>query len=122
MNKLKIYTDNYKSFMPTHVEIGNNEIHEVTGIEYKQYAGEIPQCTIQTNCIPDIDILADIQFQFSPQTVQEATKVLRHNLLADIDIYNAFLASIESALKELPEETDLEDVAKAIADRIIGEE
>ena len=34
MHKVKIYTDNDESFMPTHVEVGNNEIHEVTGITY----------------------------------------------------------------------------------------
>lgn len=122
MNKLKIYTDNDESFIPTHVEIGNNEIHGVVGITYSQYAGEVPQCTIETHCMPDIDALADIQFRFTPQAVQETAMVLRHNLILDKELYNAFLASIESALKEFPAEMNLYDAAKVIADRIIGEE
>lgn len=92
------------------------------GIEYTQYAGEVPQCVLEMPCLPDLDILANLQFQFTPKTIQEATKVLRHSLITDAVLYDAFRASIESALKEIPTGTGLYDVAKAIADRIIGEE
>lgn len=121
MNKLKIYTDNYKSFMPTHVEIDNSIIHNVTGITYSKHGGELPQCTIETNCIPDIDALADIKFKFTPETIQEAATILRNVLSSDKEFYDAFVASIKSALKESAD-IDSIAVAKAIADRIIGEE
>lgn len=65
---------------------------------------------------------ADIQFQFTPQTIQEAATIVRHTMLTDEYSYTALIASIYSALKETAEETDLKDIAKAIADRIIGEE
>lgn len=59
------------------------------------------------------------------QTIQDnitAITQFREALLSDEVLYNAFLTSIESALKEIPAETGLYDAAKAIADRIIGEE
>lgn len=46
----------------------------------------------------------------------------REALLSDEVLYSDFVASIESALKEIPAGTGLYDVAKSIADRIIGEE
>ena len=126
INKLKIYTDNDESFMPNHVEIDNNIIHGVIGITYHQSVKELlPQCTIETRGLPDIDTLADIKFKFTPETIQEAATILRNVLSSDKDFYDAFVASIESALDEIPEgpeEMKLCDVAKAIANRIIGEE
>lgn len=48
---------------------------------------------------------------------------LRSRLLDDKPLYDAFTASIESALKDLPEgHTYTHDAALAIADRIIGKE
>lgn len=58
-------------------------------------------------------------------TIQENIELFRklqYALTEDRVLYGAFVASIESALKELPRESDLEDVAKAVADRIIGRE
>lgn len=56
-------------------------------------------------------------------TQQELINKLRNELLSDKELYNAFVASIESAIKELPLHIDRECAAKRIADRIIrGEE
>lgn len=57
--------------------------------------------------------------------VQENTELFRKLKSALIDdkvLYDAFVASIESKLKELLAGTGLYDVAKAVADRIIGNE
>lgn len=55
-------------------------------------------------------------------TQQELIAELRNQLLSDKELYNAFAASIASALKEIPAGTGLYDVAEAVADRIIGRE
>lgn len=58
-------------------------------------------------------------------TVQENTKLFRKlqsELIEDKFLYNAFVASIESALKEMPPRIDRWCAAKRIADRIIGRE
>lgn len=58
-------------------------------------------------------------------TVQENTELFRNlqsALIEDKVLYDAFVASIESAIKEIPAGTGLYDVAQAVADRIIGTE
>lgn len=53
---------------------------------------------------------------------QEVASKFRCRLLYDDELYNAFVASIASALKEIPAGTGLYDVAQMVADRIIGGE
>lgn len=55
-------------------------------------------------------------------TQQELINKLRNELLSDKELYNAFVASIASALKEIPAGTGLYDVSEAVADRIIRKE
>lgn len=55
-------------------------------------------------------------------TQQELINKLRNELLSDKELYNAFVASIESAIKELPARIDKECAARRIVDRIVGRE
>lgn len=78
---------------------------------------------------PFDDIAKQIYWRFEPEYADEeqedirnAVRMIANHYRRDDSFKNAFLASIESALKELPKETELKDVAQAIADRIIGEE
>lgn len=58
----------------------------------------------------------------SINVVKGAVEIVRNNLIEDEVLYNCFVASIASALKEVPTDTGLYDVAQAVADRIIGRE
>lgn len=56
---------------------------------------------------------------------QENTELFRKlqlTLIGDKVLYDEFVASIESAIKELPARIDRECAARRIADRIIGSE
>lgn len=58
-------------------------------------------------------------------TIQESTELfqkLQSALTEDMVLYDAFVASIASALKEMPPRIDRWYAAKRIADRIIGRE
>ncbi len=57
-----------------------------------------------------------------PDDIQNAVRMIVNHYKRDKDFRNAFIASIASALKEIPAGTGLHGVAKAVADRIIGEE
>ncbi len=57
-----------------------------------------------------------------PDDIKNAVRLIVNHYKSDSDFRNAFLDSIASALKEIPAGTGLYDVAKAVADRIIGEE
>lgn len=58
----------------------------------------------------------------SISVVKGAVKIVRDNIIEDKVLYDAFVASIESAIKELPPCIDRECAARRIADRIIGRE
>lgn len=107
----------------TRVFIGDNHISGVTRAVFEQSSMEIPSFTLEMNGYPDILIdNADICFRFTPDTTKDATKVIRHSFSSDRELYDAFVASIASALKEVPANTGLYDVAQVVADRIIGRE
>lgn len=124
MHKVKIINE-HEELIPTHIYIDDTEIHGVKSLEYfGASVNEVPVFEFEVAGIPEVIEIgqAAIQFRFTPQTIQEATKVLRHSLITDATLYCAFCKSIESALKEIPAETGLYDVAKAVADRFIREE
>ena len=54
--------------------------------------------------------------------IRKIVSEIRQELLLDKVLYDAFVASIESAIKELPAHIDRECAARRIADRIIGRE
>lgn len=107
----------------TRVFIGENHVEGVTSASFEQSAGEIPVFTFKTRNYPNIGIdNADICFRFTPETIEDSARIIRHSLLTDKTLYNAFVASIESTLKEVSSGSGLYDVARAVADRIIGME
>lgn len=54
--------------------------------------------------------------------VKIATIILRDELLKHGDLYRAFSASIYSALKDISEDTNIDEMPEIILSRIIGEE
>lgn len=110
----------------THVFIGDKEISGITtGIQFEQYAGKVPTFTFETVGLPDIEIdNADIRFRFTPETIEDAAKVIRHSFSSDKVLYDAFVASIESAIYDDGTVCDISDqheLALEIANRIIGD-
>lgn len=117
MQKVKIKTINNA----THVFIGDCELKDITGISFNQTVDTVPSFTFETLGFPEIETHStDIISKFTPKTIQEAAKVIHHSFSADTILYDAIVASIAGVLKEIPADTGLYDVAKAVADRIIG--
>lgn len=102
------------------------KIERVRAINFDISAGEIPIVLVEIAGGCNFEGMADIHFDYSPYTVKEACKILREELLKHGDLYNGFLSSIESSLKEqkvtgLPFQLESE-IADNILKRIIGEE
>lgn len=127
MHKVKIINE-HETLVPTHIYIDDTEVHGVKSLEYfKAELDEVPVFKFETAGIPElIDIgQADIQFQFTPQTISEATEVVRRTLITDEYSHTALVASILSAIEDLnktPNGMTDDELAKHIAGRIIGEE
>ena len=102
------------------------EITMVRHIDANFDVDEIPTVNVEIVGGLDFEGMADIHFDYSPQTVKEACKILRDELSKNGDLYMAFLASIKSSLREqkataLPFQPE-RDIADNILQRIIGED
>lgn len=102
------------------------EITRVRHVDANFDVDEIPTVNVEIAGGLDFEGTADIHFDYSPQTVKEACKIIRDELFRHGDLYMAFLASIESSLREqkvnaLPFQPE-RDIADKILQRIIGED
>lgn len=88
-------------------------------------AGSIPEVNItMTGAVPEYTGQADVNF--TSESVTQAGYILRNELLKHNDLYDGFLASIESSVREqklcgLPFQPEHE-IAEKILKRIIGED
>ena len=110
------------------VFIDGNQIEKITYLDFQVNPLEIPQVTLNLEVTTGVDFegQAEVNFLKTPFSVENACKILRDELLKHGDLYNGFLASIESSLKEqkvtaLPFQPESE-IAEKILKRIIGEE
>lgn len=108
------------------VFVNGEKLKRVNHIDLNIDVAEAPQVNVGIVGGCDFEGMADIRFDYSPYTVKEACKILREELLNHGDLYNGFLSSIESSLKEqkvtsLPFQPE-NDIADKILKRIIGEE
>ena len=110
----------------TQVKINGEKVHRVRGIDYSVYVGETPEIKLYINGTGNFDLQCDrIILDISPENVQEATVILRNELLKHGVLYNAFYESVRSAIKEIlavGKTFDDEKLVKAIMDRVLGED
>ena len=107
------------------VFIDGEKLKRVNHIDLNIDVAEVPQVNVGIVGGCDFEGMADIRFDYSPYTVKEACKILQEELLKHGDLYNGFISSIESALKEqkvtaLPFQPKSE-IAENILKRITGE-
>ena len=98
------------------------KITRVRHIDANFDVDEVPTVNVEIVGGLDFEGMADIHFDYSPQTVKEACKILREELMAHGDLYNGFLSSIQTAIKEAPNYVKKRELAERILKRIIGEE
>lgn len=112
--------------MTHRVFVNGEKLKRVNHIDLNIDVAEVPQVNVGIVGGCDFEGMADVHFDYSPHTVKEACKIIRDELLKHGDLYNGFLSSIESSLKEqkvtgLPFQPE-SDIADKILKRIIGEE
>ena len=110
------------------VFIDGKQIEKITHLGFQVDSCETPSVTLNIERMSGVDFegQAEVIFLKDPFTVQNACKILREELLKHEDLYNGFLSSIESSLKEqkvrgLPFQPESE-IADNILKRIIGKE
>lgn len=123
MPRVRVVNPN-DSWIGTEYYINGQKIDRVKSVDFRAAIDEVPTFAFEIIGEPDIDMAGDIRFSFTPETVAEAVKVLRNELLKYGDIYDAFRASVYSAAKEEigKEIPNADIIASAVMRRIIGEE
>ena len=130
--RVKVVNPN-ESWMGTESYIDGKKIPNVRSVDFRVAVDEVPQFTFETLGLPEIDMPGDVQFSFTPETVQHAAVVLRNELLKRGVLYDSFLASMRSAIDDdfwNTRETcgndldigedDFNEVAELMLNRLIG--
>lgn len=120
---VKIEQDNENKHIHR-VFIDGNQIEKITHLDFQVNPLEIPNVTLNIEQMSGIDFegQAEVNFLNNPFTVQNASKILREELLKHGELYRAFSASIYSALKDISEDTNIDEMPEIILNRIIGED
>lgn len=126
MPKVKIINPEGSGWLGTQYSIDGTKIENVRSADFHVAVDEIPTSTFELLALPDIEMESKVRFEYTAQSVDDAIRVLRHELLAHGKIYNGFKSSLKSAMKAynvdgLPSETD-DEIAEEILDFVIGEE
>lgn len=130
--RVKVVNPN-EGWMGTEYYIDGKKIENVKSVDFRVAVDEVPHFTFETMGLPDIDMSGDIRFKFTPKTVQQASAVLRNELMTRGRLYHIFLESMLSALDDkfwdsmdksgndldLGEE-DFKEAAALMLNRLIG--
>ena len=130
--RVKVVNQN-ESWLGTECYIDGKKISNVRSIDFRVAVDEAPQFTFETLGLPEINMSGDIQFSFTPETVQHAAVVLRNELSKRGDLYDVFLSSMRSAIDDNFRngnetcgdaldigQADFDEVAKLMLNRLIG--
>lgn len=66
------------SWIGTEYYINNQKIERVKAVEFRVAVDEVPTFIFETMGLPEIDMPGNIQFSFTPQTIEAARKVIEH--------------------------------------------
>ena len=130
--RVKVVNPN-ESWHGTEYCIDGNKVNNVKSVDFRVAVDEVPKFTFETLGLPEIDMSGDIQFSFTPKTVQQAAVVLRNELSKRGDLYDVFLSSMRSAIDDNFRngnetcgdaldigQADFDEVAKLMLNRLIG--
>lgn len=130
MSKVKIISDEcVKDGVAVTIEktrcfVDGVEIPRVISADFHISADEVPTFKFETIGRPDINMLGQVSFDFSPENLSDACLIVSEELKKHGDFYKAFVDSVKSALREVPEGVSIQSnaVAVNIVRRIAGEE
>ena len=118
--RVKVINQNEGS-IGTEYYIDGSQIHGVRSIDFRVAVDEIPAFTFETLGLPDIDMTGSVQFSFTPETVQQAAIVLKHEFETNKKSRFALYDSVRSVLKESYVESSLVSmIAVKVGNRIFG--
>ena len=119
IQRVKVVNPN-ESWLGTEYYIDGKKISNVRSVDFRVAVDEVPQFTFETLGLPEICMAGDVQFRFTPETVQQAAVVLMNEFKTNDESMDALIASIESAIDDAPETISRHELSEMIAKRIVG--
>ena len=122
MHKVSIINKGEK-LIPTEIQIDGQKLDCVTDVEYFKFGvDEIPTFCFTVKGMSDICQInqANIQFSFTPKTIEDALNVIRHEIDNDEESKSAYLKDIEEIISD-NDFFDTKQKAKILLERIFGE-
>jgi len=103
-----------------HVYANDEEIKYVTKVEYTAEVGSIPQAVLTVDA-SGLHAPAQAMLSYTPETLQEATKIIAGEYLTNTYFRAAVISSVNSVLNERWMGGNSRDnLASRIADRVFG--
>lgn len=121
MNRVEIKNPN-ESWIGTKCIIDGKDIPNVRSVDFHVGVGVVPEFTFNTIGIPDIDVMGRVVINPSLTNLLEACRIIANELQNHGDFYDAFVASVRSAIHETPDVVWSRELAEKIVKRISGEE
>lgn len=120
-SRVKAFNPENEEKWGTQFEIDGKKITGVKSVDFHISEEEAPRFTFEMYGMPDIEILGNVQFEFTPKTVQEAVKIILNEYTYSSGYFKALVSSVEERLRiHIPDQTDAfrktlaEDIVKRI--------
>lgn len=94
----------------------------ITGVEFEQFAGELPVAILHMRGSLDLNTFANVLYVADEESVCAATKYLKESIEKDEALHDEFKSRILLAIDDLSGSFDGDEFADKILDLIFGED
>lgn len=116
---IKVVPISENTQIPCHIFVNDEEISNVTKIEYVAEVDSIPKVVL-TLTASGLQAPAQALLSYTPETLQEATKILSSEYLTNTYFRASVVSSVKSVLNERWTGGSSDSLAERISDRVFG--
>ena len=119
LSDIKIIPVNKDMPIPAKIYVNDEEISNVVSIEYTADVDSIPRVILELNA-SGLQAPAQALLSYTPETLQEATKILSSEYLTNAYFRASVVSSVKSVLNERWTGGSSDSLAERMSDRVFG--
>lgn len=116
---IKVVPKHKDAPIPCQIFVNDEEISNVTKIEYVADTGSVPRVILELNAA-GLQAQAEPMLKYTPETLREATKIMSDEYLSNAYFRSSVISSVKSVLNERWTGSSSDTLAERIADRVFG--
>ena len=116
---IRVVPINENSALPAKIFVNDEEISNVVSIEYTAEVASVPRVILELNA-SGLQAPAQALLSYTPETLQEATKILSSEYLTNAYFRASVVSSVKSVLNERWTGGSSDSLAERISDRVFG--